>query len=89
MTLQTCDDYFEDFIYAIAREYYIHPISFENASYGMIPIDMLCPKATFDNEFVICDEVTKEDIKETIRANLSYYETIYGNDYVAARYCCP
>ena len=52
----------------------------------MMPIDMLCPKAISDNGFATSDEVIKEDIKETIHANLSYYETFYGYDYVAARY---
>ena len=29
MSLNSSHEYFEDFIYAIAREYYLHPISFE------------------------------------------------------------
>ena len=86
MSLDTCDGYFEDFVYALAREYYNHPISFEEASYGMMPIDLMFPKfASFAN-YVPEDEVTKEDIKDTIRANLSYYESLYGYDYVAIRY---
>ncbi len=86
MSLDTCDGYFEDFVYALAREYYNHPISFEEAAYGMIQIDMLFPKfASYDN-CVPDDEVTKEDIKDAIRENLSYYETLYGYDYVAIHY---
>ena len=86
MSLDTCDGYFEDFVYALAREYYNHPISFEEASYGMMPIDLLFPKfASFAN-YVPDDEVTKEDIKDVIRENLSYYETLYGYDYVAIHY---
>ena len=86
MSLDTCDGYFEDFVYALAREYYNYPISFEEASYGMMPIDLLFPKfASFAN-YVPDDEVTKEDIKDVIRENLSYYEKLYGYDYVAIRY---
>ena len=86
MFLDTCDGYFEDFVYALAREYYNYPISFEEASFGMMPIDLLFPKfASFAN-YVPDDEVTKEDIKDVIRENLSYYETLYGYDYVAIHY---
>lgn len=86
MSIDTCDGYFEDFVYSLAREYYNHPISFEEASYGMMPIDLLFPKfASFAN-YVPDDEVTKEDIKDVIRENLSYYETLYGYDYVAIHY---
>ena len=86
MSLDTCDGYFEDFVYTLAREYYSHPISFEEASYGMIPIDLMLPKFASSSNCISDDEVTKEDIKDTIRANLSYYETMYGYDYVAIHY---
>lgn len=86
IALDDCSTYFDDFIYSIAREYYIYPISFENASYGMLPIDLLSPKFEV-NSFLSTDEdVTKEDIKEIIRGNLSYYESLYGYDYVAVQY---
>lgn len=86
ISLHSCDEYFDDFIYAIAREYYVHPISLEEASYGMIPIDMMVPKPVTEGSYIYDDEITKEDIKTAIRDNLSYYENMYGYDYVAVRY---
>ncbi len=86
MSLHSCDEYFEDLIYAIAREYYVHPISLEEASYGMMPIDMMVPKLVTEGSYIYDDEITKEDIKTAIRDNLSYYENMYGYDYVAVRY---
>ena len=86
ISLHSCDEYFDDFIYAIAREYYVHPISLEEASYGMIPIDMMVPKPVTEGSYIYDYEITKEDIKTAIHDNLSYYENMYGYDYVAVRY---
>lgn len=48
----------------------------------MMQIDLLVPKfASYDNGSPF-DEVTKEGIKDAIRNNFSYYETLYGYDYV-------
>ena len=61
-------------------------ISLEEASYGMMPIDMMVPKLVTEGSYIYDDEITKEDIKTAIRDNLSYYENMYGYDYVAVRY---
>ena len=76
ISMESSDEYFTDFIYAAAREYYIHPISFEDASYGMMPLHYLVPRADTDIT------VSKEDIKDLIRENMRYFEYIYGDDYV-------
>lgn len=52
----------------------------------MIPIDMMVPKPVTEGSYIYDDEITKEDIKTAIRDNLSYYENMYGYDYVAVRY---
>ncbi len=76
ISIETSEDYFLDFLYAIARDYYIHPISFEDASYGMLPIDYI------ERSLSANDGVIKEDIKAVIRQNLSANEIAYGDDYV-------
>lgn len=76
MSLNSSHEYFEDFIYAIAREYYLHPISFEEASLGMIPLGYLIPQADMDSS------ISKSEIKNMIRDNMKYFESIYGDDYV-------
>ena len=77
MSLANSAEYFTDFIYAVARSYYLQPISFENASYGMMPRDYI--KVGLDAGYGI----TKEDIKELIRCNMAVYERQYGTNYVA------
>ena len=77
MSLANSAEYFTDFIYAVARSYYLQPISFEYASYGMMPRDYI--KVGLDAGYGI----TKEDIKELIRCNMAVYERQYGTNYVA------
>lgn len=80
LSLENSNDYFSDFIYAVARDYYIHPISVEEATYGMMPLTFVA------SAFGVTTEVTKEDIKAIARANLSVFELQYGDDYVAPVY---
>ena len=80
MTMESCGGYFEDFIYAVARAYYIYPISVENATYGMIPLNYVA------SAFGVETGVSKDDIKALARENLSAYELQYGDDYVAPVY---
>ena len=86
VSLDNSSDYFSDMLYSVAREYYLHPISFEDASYGMLPMDLLTPKCDSITNIVSDISVTKEDIKEIVRNNLSYYTILYGDDYVSAQY---
>ena len=80
LSLESSIDYFSDFIYAVARDYYIHPISVEEATYGMIPLTFVA------SAFGVTNEVSKEDIKAIARANMSAFESQYGDDYVAPVY---
>ena len=77
MSLANSAEYFTDFIYAVARSYYLQPISFEYASYGMMPRDYI--KVGLDAGYGI----TKEDIKELIRCNMAVYARQFGTNYVA------
>ena len=83
--LETINDYFEDCIYALAREYYLHPISFEKAYYEMMPTNLLEPKLYFVHDYVLTDEITKDDVKAIIQNNLMYYDNIYGDDLLSRR----
>ena len=80
ISLDNCENYFLDFLYAIAREYCIHPISFEEASYGLMPIDYISKSLSSDIP------VSRVEIKEMIRDNLVFYERLYGDDYVEPVY---
>ena len=79
-SLEKSTDYFSDFIYTVAREYYIHPISVEEATYGMIPL------AFVPSAFGLSVEQYKDSIKSIARANMSAFESQYGDDYVAPAY---
>lgn len=77
ISLENSISYFSDFIFAIARKYYLYPISVEEATYGMIPLTFVA------SAFGVKTEVSKDDIKALAKANLLYYERLYGDDYVA------
>lgn len=77
ISLESSISYFSDFIYAIAREYYLYPISVEEATYSMIPVTFVA------SAFGVKTEASKDDVKALAKANLLYYETLYGDDYVA------
>ena len=64
ISLTTSNEYFHDFLYAVAREYYIRPISFEEASYGLMPADYITKSLASDISF------SKDEIKEIIQSNL-------------------
>ena len=80
ISLTTSNEYFHDFLYAVAREYYIRPISFEEASYGLMPADYITKSLASDISF------SKDEIKEIIQSNLVAFETVYGDDYVQPKY---
>ncbi len=80
ISLDSSNQYFEDFLFAVAREYYIYPISVEEASYGMIPIDYI------SNGLLLSLNSSKIDIKAMIRSNLRMYESQYGSDYIEPRH---
>ena len=80
MSLSTCENYFYDFMYAIAREYYIYPISFEEASYGLALTNYIINRESSDIPIV------RDDIEEIVRGNLAYYEYLYEEDYVEPIY---
>ena len=80
ISLTTSNEYFYDFLYAVAREYYIRPISFEEASYGLMPADYITKSLASDISF------SKDEIKEIIQSNLVAFETVYGDDYVEPKY---
>ena len=80
ISLTTSNEYFHDFLYAVAREYYIRPISFEEASYGLMPADYIIKSLASDISF------SKDEIKEIIQSNLVAFETVYGDDYVEPKY---
>ncbi len=80
IAIDTCDNYFEDFIYAIAREYCIHPISFEEASYNLMPLNYILKSLYSDIP------LSRDDIKNMIKNNLLFYELMYRDDYVEPQY---
>ena len=80
ISLTTSNEYFLDFLFAVAREYCIRPISFEEASYGLMPADYITKSLASDISF------SKDEIKEIIRSNLVAFETVYGDDYVEPEY---
>ena len=79
-SMKSSNDYFGDFIYAVARPYYIYPISVEDATYGMMPPNLVA------SSFGVKSDIPKEEIKALARANLLTYELQYGDDYVAPVY---
>lgn len=84
ISFSTCSDCFRDYRYAIERAYYTYPISIEEASYDMLPRDLFALKTAENGSFLPDIEVTKEDIREIVRANASYYRQLYGYDYIEA-----
>lgn len=80
ISLMTSNEYFLDFLFAAAREYFIRPISFEEASYGLMPTDYIAKGLSCDSFF------SKDEIKEMIRSNFVAFETVYGDDYVEPKY---
>ena len=80
ISLTTSNEYFLDFLFAVACEYCIRPISFEEASYGLMPADYITKSLASDISF------SKDEIKEIIRSNLVAFETVYGDDYVEPKY---
>lgn len=77
ISLENSFDYFSDFIYAVARKYYLYPISVEEATYGMIPPTLVA------SSFGVKTDVSKDEIKAIAKANMLLFETQYGDDYVA------
>lgn len=80
LSIESSFGYFGDFIYSVARNYYIYPVSVEDATYGMIPLNYVA------SAFGVESGVSKEDIKALAKANLMTYELQYGDDYVAPVY---
>ena len=76
ISLNSCKEYFTDFIYAMARDYYIHPISFEEASFGMIPLSCIASHINSDSS------ISADEIRHLIRNNMKRFEFIYDTDYV-------
>ena len=80
IAIDTCENYFLDFLYATAREYCIRPVSFEKASYGLMPLDYISKSLSSDIP------LSRDEIKNMIRDNLLYFELMYGDDYVEPQY---
>ena len=80
IAIATCENYFLDFLYATAREYCIRPVSFEEASYGLMPLDYISKSLSSDIP------LSRDEIKNMIRDNLLFFESMYGDDYVEPQY---
>lgn len=80
IAIDTCENYFLDFLYATAREYCIRPVSFEEASYGLMPLDYISKSLSSDIP------LSRDEIKNMIRDNLLFFESMYGDDYVEPQY---
>ena len=80
IAIDTCENYFLDFLYATAREYCIRPVSFEEESYGLMPLDYISKSLSSDIP------LSRDEIKNMIRDNLLYFELMYGDDYVEPQY---
>lgn len=74
ISLRTAKSYFYDLIYSIARDYYIYPISRDEAMLSFFPINYFQES---DLELI-----NREDLEESIENALNYYLHIYGDDYV-------
>lgn len=74
MNVTSHREYFLDFIYSMARNYYIYPTSSSFAIYKLLPIDFFSSDSS--------GFVSKEEIKEIIEAELSTVRELYGDDYV-------
>ena len=72
MSIENGRDFFYDFVYAIARNYYIFVQS--NSIFEVIPIDSL---TRLDRE-----EVTREELDQLIRDEMHSDISRYGDDYV-------
>lgn len=66
------EDFFLDFEYSVARDYYLHPISHEYAAYEMFPINLQITDGAVD----------RETINEIVRENYLSVVHEYEDDYV-------
>lgn len=76
MSLHSARDYFYDFVYSIARWYYIYPITKEAATYLMFPIDYFLE---YENDIARLD---RETLMDQIFENFRLAEADYGDDFV-------
>lgn len=67
-------DFFYDFEYAIARSYYIYPISYEYAGYEMFPPKLLCG--------IEKDLIDRETVNEIVKENYLLPLREYRDDYI-------
>ncbi|MCR3921209.1 MAG: hypothetical protein NUK65_01675 [Firmicutes bacterium] len=71
-------EFFYDFVYAIARPYYIYQDSYEYAAYEMFPLKLLD-----GNDGIVID---RETIKQIMQDNYNSSSQEYQEDYVAEDY---
>ncbi len=72
--LDTAKHFFFDLVFSVAREYYVHPISKEQAMYCSLPDDYFQKNPDV--------KLSREELKEIIDETLNYYVNKYGSDYV-------
>lgn len=75
ISLDSSNDYFTDFLYAIAREYYPYPDLFEEASYDMMPLSYPVPRADYNSS------ISKDEMGYMIRSNMNHFKNIHADDY--------
>lgn len=86
MSLSNGTAYFQDFQYALAREYYKHPISRSEARFALLPKDYLLTKYKEDGDYLSESCVSPDEFHSLLKDRIFYYEYQYGDDYVAPCY---
>ncbi len=86
ISLSDCTAYFQDFQYAMARDYYVHPISRTGARYAWLPRDLLQAKYEEDTDILTEPCVSQDEFRSIVHGNICYYENVYGDDYVEPCY---
>ena len=86
ISLSDCTAYFQDFQYAMARDYYVHPISRTGARYAWLPRDLLQAKYEENTDILAEPCVSQDEFRSIIHGNICYYENVYGDDYVEPCY---
>ncbi len=84
ISLSDSTAYFQDFQYAMARDYYVHPISRSAARYAWLPRDLYKTQYIEETDVLTEPYVSQEEFRSIVHENICYYENEYGDDYVTA-----
>ena len=77
LSLESPDDFINDLIYLIARDYYKHPVPGRVDFYSLIPAHYFCADLCLGDSFV-----DREPLKDLIKRLVCEDQQCYGDDYV-------